>query len=68
MLVLQQKIIFVIIIMVGALARKHQILTSENQPQITKLVLNIAYPAIIRSGVTGEGPHMKGRELAGAFD
>ncbi|MCH3949642.1 MAG: AEC family transporter [Acidaminococcus sp.] len=67
MLVLQQMIIFVIIMVVGAVARKHQILTPENQPQITKLVLNIAYPAIILSGVTGDGPHMEGMELARAF-
>ena len=50
MLVLQQMIIFVLLMVVGALARHYKILTPENQPQITKLVVNIAYPAIILSG------------------
>lgn len=67
MLVLQQMIIFVLLMAVGALARHHHILTPENQPQITKLVVNIAYPAIILSGVTGSGPHIEGRELLYAF-
>lgn len=67
MLVLQQMIIFVLLMVVGALARHYQILTPENQPQITKLVVNIAYPAIILSGVTGKGPHIEGAELAYAF-
>lgn len=60
MLVLQQMIIFVLLMVVGALARHYKILTPENQPQITKLVVNIAYPAIILSGVTGKGPHIEG--------
>ncbi|MGM9517517.1 MAG: AEC family transporter [Acidaminococcus sp.] len=63
MLVLQQMVIFVLLMLVGAWARKKQILTEENQSQITQLVLNIAYPAIILSGVTGEGPHIAGLEL-----
>lgn len=67
MLVLQQMIIFVLLMVVGALARHYKILTLENQPQITKLVVNIAYPAIILSGVTGKGPHIEDTELAYAF-
>ncbi|WP_302357243.1 hypothetical protein [uncultured Megasphaera sp.] len=54
-------IIFVLLMAVGALARRYEILTPANQPQITKLVVNIAYPAIILSGVTGKGPALKGR-------
>lgn len=63
MLVLQQMVIFVLLMLVGAWARKKQILTEKNQAQITQLVLNIAYPAIILSGVTGEGSHIAGPEL-----
>ncbi len=63
MLVLQQMVIFVLLMLVGAWARKKQILTEENQTQITQLVLNIVYPAIILSGVTREGPHIAGPEL-----
>ena len=58
MLVLQQMIIFVLLMVVGALARHYKILTPENQPQITKLVVNIAYPAII--GLEGA---VEGKEL-----
>ena len=67
MLILQQMIIFVLLMVVGALARRYEILTPANQPQITKLVVNIAYPAIILSGVTGKGPRIEGAELAYAF-
>ena len=67
MLILQQMIIFVLLMAAGALARRYEILTPANQPQITKLVVNIAYPAIILSGVTGKGPRIEGAELAYAF-
>lgn len=58
---------FVIIMIVGAWARKKSILTPENEGQITQLVLTITYPAIILSGVTGNGPRIEGMELAYAF-
>lgn len=67
MQVLQQMLIFVIIMIVGAWARKKSILTPENEGQITQLVLTITYPAIILSGVTGNGPRIEGMELAYAF-
>lgn len=51
---------------IGALARRYKIFTPENQPQLTKLVINIAYPAMILSGVTGKGAHIEGGELASA--
>ena len=51
MQVLQQMLIFVIIMVVGAWARKKNILTPDNQGQITQLVLQVAYPAIRRSGI-----------------
>lgn len=67
MQILQQMLIFVIIMIVGAWARKKSILTPENEGQITQLVLTITYPAIILSGVTGNGPRIEGMELAYAF-
>ncbi|WP_370821165.1 AEC family transporter [Acidaminococcus massiliensis] len=66
MLVFRQMVMFVLLMLVGAGTRKKKILTDENQPQITQLVLNIAYPAIILSGVTGDGPHIAGQELLSA--
>lgn len=49
--------------LVGIAARRKGFLTEANQPQITQIVMNIAYPAIILSGVTGDGPHIEGMEL-----
>ncbi len=66
MLVLQQMIVFLLLMLVGIVARKQGMLTDENQPQLTKIVVNLAYPAIILSGVTGNGPHIEGMELLGA--
>lgn len=66
MAVFQQMIIFVILMAAGAAARRCGILTPENQPQLTKLVVNVAYPAIILSGVTGEGARIAGGELLAA--
>lgn len=66
-LVLQQMVIFVLLMCIGALAKRYKIFTPENQSQLTKLVLNIAYPAMILSGVTGRGAHIEGMELAYAL-
>nr|WP_296826921.1 hypothetical protein [uncultured Megasphaera sp.] len=55
MLILQQMIIFVLLMAVGALARRYEILTPANQPQITKLVVNIAYPALPARGPASKG-------------
>ncbi|ACZ77691.1 Auxin Efflux Carrier [Dickeya parazeae Ech586] len=67
MAILQQMIIFSLLIIVGAIARKKQIITKENTPQLTALVLNITMPAIILSGITGNAQHIAGRELAEVF-
>lgn len=66
MQVAQQMLIFVLLMLAGALARRAGILTRENQPSLTRLVLNVAYPAIILSGVTGKGPRIEGLELVRA--
>ncbi len=65
--VLQQMLIFFLMIGMGIYARKKKILTAENQAQISALVVNIAYPAIILSGAVAEGPRIGGAELANAF-
>ena len=39
MLVFRQMVMFVLLMLVGAGTRKKKILTDENQPQITQLVL-----------------------------
>lgn len=58
MLVLNQTLIFLILMLVGMYARKKGMLNKEAEAKISAIVVNIAYPAIILSGVTGTGPHI----------
>ena len=67
MMVLQQMLIFLCLMLLGIVAREKGMLTDSNQKQISALVVNIAYPAIILSGVSGNGTRMEGAELAFAF-
>ncbi|MBR2214655.1 MAG: AEC family transporter [Selenomonadaceae bacterium] len=67
MMVLQQMLIFLCLMLLGVWAREKGMLTEDNQKQISALVVNIAYPAIILSGVSGNGAHMEGAELVFAF-
>ena len=53
--------------LLGIYASRAEILNDSNQKQISSLVINIAYPAIIFSGVSGEGTRMEGKELIFAF-
>ncbi len=63
MVVLQQMIIFALLILVGLYARTKKMITDENQAQVSALVVRIAYPAIILSGALVDGPHIGGDEL-----
>ena len=65
--ILQQMVIFSLLICVGAIARRVSVLNHSNLPQFTSLVFNFAMPAIILSGATGDGPHIEGRELMMVF-
>lgn len=65
--ILQQMIIFSLLIVVGVIARKKGVITRENTPQLTSLVLNYTMPAIILASITGDAPHIEGRELAMVF-
>lgn len=57
MAVLQQMLIFLCLMLVGIYARRKGMLTEKNQQQISAITVNIAYPAIILSGVgNGEEP------------
>ena len=67
MAVLQQMVIFLLLIMAGIIAKKCGFITKENEPQLTKIVVSIAYPALILSGVTGSGEHIRGHELLEAM-
>lgn len=67
MAILQQMIIFALLIGVGIIARKNGVITPQNIPQLTALLFNYAMPAIILSGVTGDQPHISGHELAMVF-
>lgn len=67
MAVLQQMIIFSLLIGVGVIARKIGVVTHSNLPQFTSLIFNFAMPAIILSSVTGDEPHIDGSELMVVF-
>ena len=61
--VLQQMLIFFIMMGIGMYARKKNMLTKDNQSQISSIVVNIAYPAIILSGAVSEGERIQGTDL-----
>lgn len=65
--VMQQMIIFSLLIGVGVIARRVGVLTHSNIPQFTSLVFNFAMPAIILAGITGDEVHIEGRELMMVF-
>lgn len=65
--ILQQMIIFFLLIGVGVIARRTGVVTQNNIPQFTSLLFNFAMPAIILSGVTGDEPHIEGSELIMVF-
>lgn len=63
MLVLNQTLIFLVLMLIGIYAKKKGMLTKDSESKISAVVVNIAYPAIILSGVTGSGPHISTDEL-----
>ena len=67
MMVLQQMAIFFLLMLLGIAARRQGMFNEKNQQQISSLVVNIAYPAIILSGVSGSGARMEGEELLLSF-
>ncbi len=67
MAILQQMVIFFLLILVGVIARNKGVIHQNNTPQLTSLVLNYAMPAIILSGITTSAHHLAGRELLTLF-
>lgn len=65
--VLEQTVIFLLIILIGIYARKQGMITPDNQSQISAIVVNIAYPAIILSGVLSENSKLDTHDLILAF-
>lgn len=63
MILLKQMLIFFLIMLVGMAARKVGIITSDNQKQLSAMVVNIANPALILSGGMGNGERISGRQL-----
>ena len=54
-------VIFFIMMALGLYAGKKKIITEDNQAQLSSLVVNIAYSAIILSGAVAGGPHIGDR-------
>lgn len=67
MQVLQQMLIFFLLMFLGMYARSKGMLSEANKQQLSALVVKIAYPAIVLSGVSGNGPRMQGHELLLSF-
>ncbi len=63
MAVLQQMVLFLLLILAGVAARKCGFITKDNEPKLTKIVVSIAYTALILSGVTGSGEHIRGHQI-----
>ena len=63
MVLLQQMLIFMILMAVGIIARKRGIITPDNQKQFSALVVDVANPALILSGAMGEGEKLSPGEL-----
>ena len=55
MAVLNQALIFFLLMLVGIYARCTKMITPENQQQLSAIVVNIAYPPIILSGALAGG-------------
>ena len=63
MQVFQQMLIFFLLMLLGIYARRKGMISDKNMGQLSAITVNIAYPAIILSGVAGNGPRMEGSEL-----
>jgi predicted permease len=63
MAVLEQMIIFFILMVVGLVARRLKMITEDNQQQLSSLVVNIAYPALILSSALSAGERIEGTAL-----
>ena len=67
MLLMEQMLIFSILIVVGVYARRKNVINTGNIPALTQLVFNYAMPAIILTGVLGNEPRISGAELGKTF-
>lgn len=66
MAVLHQAVIFFLLMLVGVYARRTKMITPENQQQLSAIVVNIAYPAIILSSALSDGERIGSAELLAA--
>lgn len=67
MQIFQQMVIFFLLMVLGIYARQKGIINEKNMGQLSALTVDIAYPAIILSGVSGNGPRMQGGQLMEAL-
>lgn len=63
MIILKQMAVLFIVMMVGVWAFKKDIMDSATSKKISSIVINIANPAIILSGVLGDTSQIQGRDL-----
>ncbi|MGI6535785.1 MAG: AEC family transporter [Eggerthellaceae bacterium] len=67
MAVLQQMLIFGILIVVGLFARRFGMITQNNQQQLSSLVVNVTYPALILSSALSAGERLDNGALLTAL-
>lgn len=67
MAVLQQTVIFFLIMLIGIYARRKGIITPDNQNSLSALVVNIAYPCIIVSAALSTEVDVSTYDIAVAF-
>ena len=66
MVILQQMMIFALMMLIGIGARRCGMITQTNQKQLSAIVVNIANPALIISGSITEGERIQEWELLSA--
>ena len=68
MAVLQQTLIFLLLMLAGVYARKRGMFTKDAEQKISSIVVNICYPALILSSVTGTGARIAADQLLEALE
>lgn len=64
---LNQMLIFGLLIVVGVIVRKKGIINPQNLGQISSILVDYAIPSMILSSITGNGPHLSNSELVTVF-
>ncbi|HIY84432.1 AEC family transporter [Rubneribacter sp.] len=67
MVVLQQMIVFFVMMVLGVVLRRARIVTEDNQRELSSLVMNVACPALVISGAASATERIPPLDLAFCF-